>query len=89
MTTISSISPDGHLEKELSQQYNEYLPLTLSDQMLQVHKVLHTLQHLEVQLLHYSYSPVLGLFLKTALNDTNEIAKVISNKANRLSFTKQ
>lgn len=50
----------------------EYLPLTLPDQMLQVHKAPHMLQHLEMQLLHYSDYPVLGLSLETALNNGNE-----------------
>ena len=57
----------------------ESLPLTLPDQMLQVHKVLHMLQHLEVQLRHYSDFPVQVLFLETALNKENKVAKVISN----------
>ena len=57
----------------------EYLPLTLPDQMLQVHKVLHMLQHLEMQLRHYSDFPVQVLFLETALNKENKVAKVISH----------
>lgn len=43
--------------------------------MLQVHKVPHMLQHLEMQLHHYSDYSVLGLFLETALNHENLIAK--------------
>lgn len=74
---MSSVSEQSlRRSTEVSNNIIEYLPLTLPDQMLQVHKVLHMLQHLEVQLLHYSDFLAPALFLETTLNNENEMLKL-------------
>ena len=74
METVSPMSLSSH-ENNRHENTMDNLPLILPYQMLQVHKVLHMLQHLELQLLHYRYYPVLGLLLETALNSRNMVAK--------------